>query len=124
MLWFLRLFGAFREIEARALHAERASEDYADEAHDWQIKYEAAVESERRMYEETVHQAKRREDWWAINARLAPIHFDMPERTSTQPPLPNMVPVPMKRQAREVQNEAFQQAMHDLERDLMSNNER
>jgi hypothetical protein len=117
MISFLRLFTAFRELEARCDRAEKAMEDYADEAHDAQMKLECLRESEKRMFEDMQLQAKRREDWWAMNAHLAPIHYSTPDHPKAQVQ-PDMEPVPGKRLARDIQNEYWEKAALDLERQM------
>ncbi len=117
MLAFLRLFRQFRDLEARVANAEKAMEDYVDEAHDSQVKLELLQESERRMFDAMQVQQLRREDWWAMNSRLAPIHFATPDHPQAPAP-PDLTPITGKRLAREACNEAWERAARDLERQM------
>ena len=123
MIWFLRLFSEYRQMEARVERAEKAMEDYADQVHDAELKVEQFQASERRMFDEMQLQAKRREDWWAMNARLAPIHFATPDHPQAQLQT-DLTPIPGKRLAREVQNEAWEKVAQDLKRQMEEENGR
>ena len=118
-MWFLRLFRQFRELEARLANAESQMADMADQLHDAQVQVKLLTRSERRAFKELTLQAKRREDWYAMNARLAPIHFATPDHQNPNPP--DMNPVKGKPLGREVQSEKYAEAIEQLQRELMKN---
>lgn len=113
MIWFLRLFSRYRELEAQIAEAASARISAEDDKRYWRSRAEIAESERDKVRASFEYSLKQIANFEAHRAGAPCVPFPDVFKTMPSPPepvQPNTPTVPLRRNARELQQEAVQRS--------------
>jgi hypothetical protein len=115
MTWFLRLFPAYRALEASLRAVSESRTRLQDQLLEYRAKYEAAIAESAKLLIQQREEAQRTIDFFAFSLSGRTVHGNTPAPGVLQQNPPE--PVPRRPHGRDLVRQGYEQFSADLERE-------